>query len=486
MPGTEKAPITAETPPPAVAEAIPPATPRPHILIVDDEVGIRESLRLILEDSFTLSVAASGEEALTLAERNRPDAVLLDVVLPGIDGLETLERLRSRYPEVPVIMLTATRTVKTAVTAIKLGAYDYVQKPFEMDDLRILLANATRTAELEREVDELRAEVGRRYHLGNIIGRSEPMQRIFKQVSMVAPLRTTVLILGESGTGKELIARALHHQSPRAGKPMTALNCAAIPETLVESELFGHERGAFTGADRQRLGLFETAHHGTIFLDEIGELLPSVQAKLLRVLENGEFLRVGGQKPVSVDVRIIAATNRKLEEAIEDGSFRSDLYYRLNVVALELPPLRDRCDDLPSLMQHFLKAKTADLGCAERTFAPATIELMKRYRWPGNVRELENLIERLLVFSAPGPIQPDELPAAFGRDLPQPGGANARTDVLSGEKTLGEAVDEFERTLIEEALQQADFNQTRAADLLGTTRRILKYRMDKLEIPDSR
>lgn len=478
MPGTEKAPI--------LAEATPSTGLRPHVLIVDDEAGVRESLRLILEDSFTLSLAETGEEALAAAERDRPDAVLLDVVLPGIDGLETLERLRARYPEVPVIMVTATRTVKTAVTAIKLGAYDYVQKPFEIEELRILLVNATRTAELEREVDELRAEVGRRYELGNIVGRSVPMQRIFKQVAMVAPLPTTVLILGESGTGKELIARALHHQSPRAGKPMTSLNCAAIPEALVESELFGHERGAFTGADRQRQGLFETADRGTIFLDEIGELLPSVQAKLLRVLENGEFLRVGGQRPISVDVRIIAATNRKLEEAIQDGSFRSDLYYRLNVVALELPALRERCDDLAPLIQHFLAAKTADLGCAERSFAPETVELMKRYRWPGNVRELENLIERLLVFSVPGPIQPAELPEAFGSALEQPGDASTRTDVLSGDKTLGDAVDEFERTLIEEALQQADFNQTRAADLLGTTRRILKYRMDKLEIPDSR
>ena len=474
-----------ETPAPKSPPTKASAT-RAKVLIVDDEAGIRESLRLLLEDRFDLATAASGEEALEAAAADPPDAVLLDVVMTGMDGLETLERLRAAHPEVPVIMVTATRTVKTAVTAIKLGAYDYVQKPFEADDLRILLSNATHTAHLEREVDELRSEVGRRYQLGNIVGNSDAMQRVFKKVAMVAPLPTTVLIMGESGTGKELIARALHYQSPRADRPMTALNCAAIPESLIESELFGHERGAFTGADRQKPGLFETADQGTIFLDEIGELQPAVQAKLLRVLESGEFLRVGGQKPVSVDVRIIAATNRKLEEAIEDGSFRSDLYYRLNVVSVDLPALRERGGDLPLLIQHFVEAKAKDLGVSPRSFQPDTIDLLSRYRWPGNVRELENLIERLLVLAAPGAISPEELPDAIGHALPQPGGDNARTEVLSGEKSLSDAVDEFERTLIEEALAQVDFNQTRAAGLLGTTRRILKYRMDKLAIADSR
>ena len=456
-----------------------------RVLIIDDEEGIRESLRLLLDDDFQISVAASGEEGLEAARLERPDAVLLDVVMPGIDGLETLERLHAAYPEVPVIMVTATKTVKTAVEAIKLGAYDYVQKPFESEELRILLKNATHTAELEREVDALRSEVGRRYHLGNIIGRSDGMQNVFKKVAQVAPLPTTVLIMGESGTGKELIARALHHQSPRSTRPMTALNCAAIPETLIESELFGHERGAFTGAERQKQGLFESADKGTIFLDEIGELEPAMQAKLLRVLESGEFLRVGGQTPISVDVRIIAATNRQLEQAIEDGSFRQDLYYRLNVVSFELPPLRERREDLTLLITHFVTNKAKDLGVKERQFSPETIEQMLRYRWPGNVRELENLVERLLVLSSPGPVTPEELPASLNADLP-PQDPTARREVLIGEKTLSDAVDEFERDLIQEALHQAEFNQTRAAEILGTTRRILKYRMDKLEIADRR
>ena len=464
----------------------PEAKPRARVLIVDDEAGVRESLRLILEDRFDLRTAENGEAALEAAAAEPPDAILLDVVMPGMDGLATLERLRAAHPEVPVIMVTATRTVKTAVSAIKLGAYDFVQKPFGADDLRILVSNATRTAHLEREVDELRSEVERRYQLGNIVGNSEPMQAVFKKVAMVAPLPTTVLIMGESGTGKELIARALHYQSPRADRPMTALNCAAIPESLIESELFGHERGAFTGADRQKAGLFETADQGTIFLDEIGELQPAVQAKLLRVLESGEFIRVGGQKAISVDVRIIAATNRRLEEAIEEGTFRSDLYYRLNVVSVDLPPLRERGGDLPLLIQHFVEAKASDLGVSPRSFQPEAFDLLNRYRWPGNVRELENLVERLLVLSSPGAISPAELPEAIGQAVPQPGGNNARNEVLSGAKSLSEAVDEFERTLIEEALAQVDFNQTRAASLLGTTRRILKYRMDKLSIADSR
>jgi two-component system response regulator AtoC len=468
---------------PARSEENPQA--RCRVLVIDDEEGIRESLRLLLEDDFTITVASSGEEGLEAARLERPDAILLDVVMPGIDGLETLGRLHAAYPEVPVIMVTATRTVKTAVEAIKLGAYDYVQKPFEIEELRILLGNATHTAELEREVDALRSEVGRRYHLGNIIGRSDGMQNVFKKVAQVAPLPTTVLIMGESGTGKELIARALHYQSPRASRPMTALNCAAIPEALIESELFGHERGAFTGADRQKHGLFESADKGTIFLDEIGELQPAMQAKLLRVLESGEFIRVGGQAPISVDVRIIAATNRKLEEAIEDGSFRQDLYYRLNVVALELPPLRERREDLTLLMTHFITSKASELGVDERQFAPETIERLLRYRWPGNVRELENLIERLLVLSAPGPVSPDELPASLSKDLPQHD-QTARREVLTGEKSLSDAVDEFERGVIQEALHQAEFNQTRAAEILGTTRRILKYRMDKLDIADRR
>jgi transcriptional regulator with GAF, ATPase, and Fis domain len=299
-------------------------------------------------------------------------------------------------------------------------------------------------------------------------------------VHTVAPLKTTVLITGESGTGKELIAKAIHYGSPRMRKPLVTLNCAAIPETLLESELFGHEKGSFTDAHQKKLGQFELAHGGSLFLDEIGEMGPSTQAKLLRVLEHGEFLRVGGQRAVTVDVRIIAATNRDLTAAIKDGSFRADLYYRLNVVSVHLPPLRERRDDLVLLIRHFVAAKCRDMNIPEKIARPEAVDALLRYPWPGNVRELENLIERILVLSEGPQITLEELPDIVKRTEASPG--NLRDQVLAGRKSLGSAVDEFEREIIAEALQQTDFNQTRAAEMLGTTRRILKYRMDKLGI----
>jgi DNA-binding NtrC family response regulator len=458
---------------------------RRRVLVVDDEAGVRESLRLVLRDKYDVAVAEGGDEALRRAASESFDAVLLDLVMPGIDGLTVLERIKGQRPELPVVIVTATRTVKTAVTAIKLGAFDYIEKPFDLDELRMVLANATRTSALQREVNELRAEVGRRYQLGNIVGRSEPMQEVFRTVSQVAPLKTTVLITGESGTGKELIAKALHYQSPRASRTLTAINCAAIPEHLLESELFGHERGAFTGADARKLGQFEVAHQSTIFLDEIAELQPAMQAKLLRVIETGQFMRVGGTKAIDVDVRIVAATNQDLSQAITTGAFRADLYYRLNVVTLHLPPLRERRQDLPLLIKHFTQAKAAELGIKARAFTPEAIDHLLRYRWPGNVRELENLVERLLVLSDFGPVRPEELPEVVRQSPTAIPAGNMRGEVLLGMRTLSDAVDEFEREIIVEALHQAEFNQTRAAERLGTTRRILKYRMDKLGIRET-
>jgi DNA-binding NtrC family response regulator len=458
---------------------------RRRVLVVDDGAGVRESLRLVLRDKYDVAVAEGGDEALRRAASESFDAVLLDLVMPGIDGLTVLERIKGQRPELPVVIVTATRTVKTAVTAIKLGAFDYIEKPFDLDELRMVLANATRTSALQREVNELRAEVGRRYQLGNIVGRSEPMQEVFRTVSQVAPLKTTVLITGDSGTGKELIAKALHYQSPRASRTLTAINCAAIPEHLLESELFGHERGAFTGADARKLGQFEVAHQSTIFLDEIAELQPAMQAKLLRVIETGQFMRVGGTKAIDVDVRIVAATNQDLSQAITTGAFRADLYYRLNVVTLHLPPLRERRQDLPLLIKHFTQAKAAELGIKERAFTPEAIDHLLRYRWPGNVRELENLVERLLVLSDFGPVRPEELPEVVRQSPTAIPAGNMRGEVLLGMRTLSDAVDEFEREIIVEALHQAEFNQTRAAERLGTTRRILKYRMDKLGIRET-
>src|SRR5258706_1797538 len=341
-----------------------------RVLIVDDEAGVRESLRMVLKDSYEPVAVASGADALEALAAGGFDVLLLDIVMPGMDGLELLEEVRSRYPRLPVIMLTATKTVKTAVGAMKLGAFDYVTKPFDVDELRVILDKATENAALVREVEELRHEVGRRYQVENIIGRSPKMQEVFRTVLTVAPLKTTILITGESGTGKELIAKAIHYGSPRARKPLVSLNCAAIPETLLESELFGHEKGSFTDAHQKKLGQFELAHGGSLFLDEIGEMGPATQAKLLRVLEHSEFLRVGGQKSISVDVRIIAATNRDLESAMKQGVFRPDLFYRLNVVTVALPPLRERRDDLLLLIRHFSEAKARDMGIPEKTFKP--------------------------------------------------------------------------------------------------------------------
>jgi two-component system response regulator AtoC len=460
---------------------------KPVVLIVDDEAGVRESVRMVLKDSMEPATVPSGEAALEWLAKSRCDLIFLDVLMQGIDGLETLERIRATNQRVAVVMLTATKTIKTAVTAMKLGAFDYLTKPFDIDELRLVAQRATEHSQLKAEVEELREAVGKRYRIENMIGESPEMQAVFRTIKAVAPSRSTVLIIGESGTGKELIARAIHYQSPRATKPLITLNCAAIPDNLLESELFGHEKGSFTDASEKKIGRFEAADGGTIFLDEIGEMSAGLQAKLLRVLEEGEIQRVGAAKPQHVDVRVVAATNRNLVEAIADGSFRKDLYYRLNVVSVELPPLRGRRGDLPHLIRHLLARKADELGLRPRELSPALADRLLAHHWPGNVRELENVIERLLVLSGDAALiglehLPGDLDSGVDRD-----GDDVRAVVLRGSKSLADAVDEFERDIIGEALQQTLYNQTRAAEMLGTTRRILKYRMDKLGIdcPDT-
>ena len=454
-----------------------------RILVVDDEHGVRESLRIVLKDRYDVTTANTGDEALTLVDTERFDAALLDILMPGRDGLEVLEQIKQRALTLPVIMLTATKTVKTAVTAMKLGAHDYVTKPFDVEELQLIVERAVQSGDLAREVEALRSEVGIRYGFEQIVGTSPKLQSILGTVAKVAPIKTTVLITGESGTGKEVIARAIHYNSPRAAKPLVTINCAAIPDNLLESELFGHERGAFTDAYAKKLGQFELADQSTLFLDEIGEMNPATQAKILRVIESSEFSRIGGAQPIKVDVRLIAATNRDLHQGMRDGTFRSDLYYRLNVVSVHLPPLRDRREDVPLLIKHFLRAKSRDLGIPEKSFTTDALDLLLGYSWPGNVRELENVIERTLVLSLGSTMTADDLPqylaTAHGSAHP------AQQSVLRGEKRLNEAVEQFEQELIRNALTQADQNQTRAAELLGTTRRILKYKMDKLGIVGS-
>jgi DNA-binding NtrC family response regulator len=377
-------------------------------------------------------------------------------------------------------MLTGTKSVKTAVDAMKFGAADYLSKPFDVEELRIIVERALNDQELQQEVKQLRAQVVRRYAFHNLIGKSPSMQDIYTKIEQVADSRTTVLIAGESGTGKELVAKALHYNSGRRERPFIALNCAALPETLIESELFGHEKGSFTDATARRVGQFELANSGTLFLDEIGDLSAMTQAKLLRVLQEREFTRVGGVQSIKVDVRIIAATNKNLDELVRKGQFREDLYYRINVIALYLPPLRERGEDVPLLAKHFLAKRIEEDNRPPQEFAKDAVDLLSRYPWPGNVREMENIIEQAFIWSkGSDTITSEHLPTILKNDTRS---SSLRDDTLAGRLSLEKAVMEFEREIILDALKRTNYVQTHAANLLGISRRMLKYRMDTLGI----
>ena len=456
-----------------------------RILLVDDEPRVRASLKLVLEPAYDVLEAADAQEGLDFFKRESPDLVLLDVILPGTDGLAVLQSMHSDAPNTPVIMLTGTKSVKTAVDAMKLGAADYLSKPFDVEELRIVVDRTLNSQELEREVRQLRAQIVQRYAFHNLIGKSPSMQEIYAKIEQVADSRTTVLVTGESGTGKELVAKAIHYNSSRRDRPFVALNCAALPETLIESELFGHEKGSFTDATARRVGQFELANSGTLFLDEIGDLSPATQAKLLRVLQEREFTRIGGVQSIKVDVRIIAATNKNLDELVRKGLFREDLYYRINVIALYLPPLRDRGEDIPLLAKHFLAKRIEEDKRQVQEFSKEALELIARYPWPGNVREMENIIEQAFIWSKGSTvIMPEHLPTIVRTDTRS---TSLRDDTLAGRLSLEKAVMEFEREIILDALKRTNYIQTRAANMLGISRRMLKYRMDTLAIsrPDS-
>ena len=456
-----------------------------RVLLIDDEARVRTSLKMVLEPSYDIFQAADAQEGLDVFRKEGPDLVLLDVILPGTDGLAVLQTLRSESKMTPVIMLTGTKSVKTAVDAMKLGAADYLSKPFDVEELRIVVDRALNSLELEREVKQLRAQVVQRYAFHNLIGKSQGMQEIYAKIEQVSDSRTTVLVTGESGTGKELVAKALHYNSSRRERPFIALNCAALPETLIESELFGHEKGSFTDATARRMGQFELANTGTLFLDEIGDLSPVTQAKLLRVLQEREFTRIGGVQPIKVDVRIVAATNKNLDELVRKGQFREDLYYRINVIALYLPPLRERGEDVPLLAKHFLAKRVEEEKRPHIEFGKDALELLTRYPWPGNVREMENIIEQAFIWSQNATqITPEHLPATLKSDSRS---SSLRDDTLAGRMSLEKAVMEFEREIILDALKRTNYVQTHAANLLGISRRMLKYRMDTLGIgrPDS-
>ncbi|HQV45390.1 MAG TPA: sigma-54 dependent transcriptional regulator, partial [Nitrospira sp.] len=370
-----------------------------RVLLVDDEPRVRASLRTVLEPTYEILEAADAAEGLKSFKHDAPDLVLLDVILPGTDGLAALQTMRTENRAVPVIMLTGTKSVKTAVDAMKLGAADYLSKPFDVEELQIVIERTLGKQELEQEVRQLRAQVVQRYAFHNLIGKSPAMQEIYAKIEQVADSRTTVLVTGESGTGKELVAKAIHYNSARRERPFVALNCAALPETLIESELFGHEKGSFTDATARRVGQFELAHTGTLFLDEIGDLSPATQAKLLRVLQEREFTRVGGVQSIKVDVRIVAATNKNLDEMVRKNQFREDLYYRINVIALYLPPLRERGEDIALLAKHFLAKRIEEEKRPPQEFTKGSLELISHYPWPGNVREMENIIEQAFIWS---------------------------------------------------------------------------------------
>jgi DNA-binding NtrC family response regulator len=441
------------------------------ILVVDDEANARAALAELLKDEgYAVETAADGYKALGKLEENHPDLVLTDLKMPGMGGVELLEKIRALDEDIVVVVMTAFGAVDSAVDAMKKGAADYLSKPLNMTELSLVLAREMERRRLRREAGSLRARLAERYSFENIIGNAPVMQDIFKTVAQVATSRASVLITGESGTGKELIAAAIHQRSPRAKGPFVKLHCAALAETLLESELFGHERGSFTGAVGRREGRFQQAHGGTLFLDEIGEISPSVQVKLLRFLQEHEFERVGGNETVRVDVRVIAATNRDLKAEVARGKFREDLYYRLNVITVQMPALRERPSDIPALAAHFLRKYAADNGKTLEGFSDDALERLCAYTWPGNVRELENAVERAVVLCNAARVTAAELPAHV---LPtrEPGGI----------RVPGSTLDEIEHYAITRTLEATGGATSKAAEILGISVRKIQYKLHEYQ-----
>jgi two-component system, NtrC family, nitrogen regulation response regulator NtrX len=438
------------------------------ILIVDDEESIRAALGGVLEDEgYRTLFAVDGEEALAVARQEAPDLVLLDIWMPRLDGLETLQRLKELYPELVVIMMSGHGTIETAVRSTKLGAYDFIEKPLSLEKVTIAVNNALGVNRLREENASLRGMVLKEHEM---IGNSPAMRKLLEQIRLVAPTNASVLITGENGTGKELVARSVHYHSQRRDKPFIEINCAAIPEELIESELFGHERGAFTGAVAQKRGKFDLADGGTIFLDEIGDMSLKTQAKVLRILQERKFERVGGTRTVEVDVRIIAATNKILVDEIRAGNFREDLFYRLNVVPFTVPPLRERRDDIPQLIGHFLDLFCRREGGERKVITPEAMALMRNYDWPGNVRELKNIIERLVIMTPGGTIACKHVPGYISAGEPPRemvvGKAGSGVEFTS----LREAREEFEKEFIIQKLEENDWNITKTAEAIELER----------------
>ena len=448
-----------------------------HILIVDDEKGILDALSAVLDDEgYTVSTAENGSEALKKIKDDTPSVILLDVWLPDIDGLEILREIRSAYPGVAVIVMSGHGTIETAVRATKLGAYDYIEKPLSMERVHLIVKHAIEQQRLELENVQLKGRIEKWYE---IIGESPSMRSLKEQIMVVGRSNSRVLITGENGTGKELIARSVHRASQRADKPFIAVNCAAIPETLIESELFGHEKGAFTGAVSVQRGKFEIADSGTLFLDEIGDMSLNTQAKVLRVLQEQEFQRVGGTRNIRVDVRLITATNKNLSDEIKKGAFREDLFYRINVIILNAPPLRERKEDIPLLAEHFLNEVIREQGLKDKRLTDQSIELMKGYDWPGNVRELRNLMERVAIMTAGDRINPADLSIIAGAQQ-----QNVSTLINAGTGSLKDARAGFERYFILEKLRENKWNITKTAEDLKIERSNLHRKIKLLGIEE--
>jgi two-component system NtrC family response regulator len=446
---------------------------KPSILLIDDDDSLRRVMEFSLaEAGYAVHTAAGGEEGLRLFEKGSFDAVITDITMPGMSGMEVLKNVRRSDVHLPVIIITAYGTIESAVEAMKQGAFDYITKPFNRDELRLTLEKALRMRGLERENVELRAQIRDKYSFDGIIGTSDKIRDVLDTAGRVAASDATVLITGESGTGKELLAKGIHYGSRRGGGPFVAVNCAAIPENLIESELFGHVKGAFTGAVRDKEGKFELADGGTLLLDEIAELRPDLQAKILRALQEREADPVGGSRPVPFNVRVLAATNRDIERAVKEGAFREDLYYRLSVITLHMPPLRERRDDIPLLVDHFLRKYQA----ADIAVDPGALAALTAYGWPGNVRELENVIERATVLRRGNLITLAELPDKFRKT------AMGVDDIILNLPDDGISLEELEKNLIIKALERHKGNQTRAAEYLRITRPTLIYRMEKYGI----